>query len=232
MRTAAILGALIVALGLIAAFNRPIIAATFCPACFGFRAIAPDVYIERDDTDSLDAAALANVRQAKEKIALFFGGETAAPMLLICTTESHYRALEGRQGKPKAITWAGRTTLASPRGDNVVILTHELAHAEWENRLKFGARSAVPAWFNEGLAAYISDDPRYIGPGQAGNRCLASPDGPLPTSEGDWDRAELYPKAACRVNLWLASRGGHQAIIKLIGDLNRAMPFDRAYGAT
>src|SRR6185437_4585064 len=97
MRIAAILGALIVALGLIAVFNRPVIGATFCPACFGFRSIAPSIYVERGGTAPLDAAVLTNVRQAKEKIASFFGGETAGPMLLICTTESHYRALEGRQ---------------------------------------------------------------------------------------------------------------------------------------
>jgi len=231
MRIAAILSALIIVLGLIAAVNRPIIAATFCPTCFGFRSIAPNIYVQRGSPASFDAATLANVRRAKENIASFFGGETATPMLLICTTESRYRALEGRRGEPKAITWVGRTTLASPRGNNVVILTHELAHAEWESRLKLGARSAVPAWYNEGLAACISDDPRYIGSGQSGNRCLTSPDGPLPTSEGDWDRAELYPKAACRVDLWLSSHGGHQAVLKLIGDLNRGVPFDRAYGA-
>ena len=231
MRMAAILGALIVVAGLAVGFNRPVIAATFCPACFGFRSIAPNIYLQRDGAASLDAAVLANVRQAKEKVAVFFGGETAIPMLLICTTESRYRALEGRQGGPKAITWAGRTILASPRGNNVVILTHELAHAEWEGRLKLGARSAAPAWFNEGLAAYLSDDPRYIGPTQSRNRCLTSPDGLLPASEEDWNRAELYPKAACRVNLWLASHGGRQAVLKLSGDLNRGMPFDRAYDA-
>jgi hypothetical protein len=205
--------------------NRPFMAASFCPRCVGFREIDKNIFVERRSNLPSDKVIVSNIQTARRNVALFFGELRADPTLLICGSEPFYRKLDGRQGAAKAISWVDRTTLVSPRGDNVVIITHELAHAELHHRLGLVALSKVPPWFDEGLAAYVSDDPRYLSPIEEENRCITS------RAPNDWIGGDFYRKSACRVSEWLSSRGGPRAVRKLIDDLNRGMSFQQAYGS-
>lgn len=163
---------LIAGAGIAWAINRPFMAASFCPTCFGFRKIENNIYVERRGNGPGDEVIVSNIRAARRNVVSFFGDEQSAPTLLICKSEALYRRLDGREGLAKALTWLDRAALVSPRGNNIVIITHELAHAEFDYRLAFIARPSVPAWFDEGLAAYVSDDPRYLAPIGQKNRCI------------------------------------------------------------
>ena len=71
------------------------------------------------------------------------------------------------------------------------LLAHEFSHVELHAqigvfRLLMGA---IPAWFDEGLAVIVADDPRYLRPGAtSATRCSAEPGGDLPSSPFKWGR--------------------------------------------
>jgi hypothetical protein len=92
----------------------------------------------------------------------------------------------------------------------------------------------VPAWFNEGLAVIVSDDPRYLKPGVEGvARCVAGPpEVKLPASPFEWSSSAghtpgLYAQAACRVLQWMEANGGNAgllAAIAQVGEGKRSLP--------
>ncbi len=219
----------VIGLVLAAASRFPAMFAILCPQCLSFRYVAQNIYVQRESSVTDASSDIASVQAAQRNVEKFFGGRVTIPEVFFCQSEDLYRRLEGKKGQPKAVSVGEKIILVSPRGANTTILTHELSHIEFHHRLGFGKAPSIPAWFNEGLAAYVSNDVRYIGaPGQE-NRCLTSPDGNLPTSERAWDSPKLYPIAACRVYLWLSSHGGPSAVMGLIGNINRGMSFEQAY---
>ena len=93
---------------------------------------------------------------------------------------------------------------------------------------------AVPAWFDEGLAVNVSDDPRYLAPVETNDRCLMELTGPLPATDFGWVRATQttnrpYGEAACIVSRWLAAKDGRNAVLKLIAEINAGTAFEKAY---
>jgi hypothetical protein len=124
----------------------------------------------------------------------------------------------------------------APGGLDPVIIAHERSHIELHGRLglvRFLA-GGVPAWFDEGLAVVVSEDPRYLRPAGAGDRCRAAAAGPLPSGVRDWahragaDR-ELYARAACRVLRWMDAAGGPAAVSALIRRVAAGERFDALY---
>ena len=66
---------------------------------------------------------------------------------------------------PLAMAYMNLFVFVYPDGATRTILAHELAHAELHQRVGSGRRffsQAVPTWFDEGLAVYISQDTRYL----------------------------------------------------------------------
>jgi hypothetical protein len=115
----------------------------------------------------------------------------------------------------------------SPRGLSRVIITHELTHVEVHERIGFlnHMRGAFPAWFDEGLAVLLSDDPRYLKPGRtAAERCQPTPDGELPSTPLSWDEMAgksewIYAKAACEVMRWMDANGGKEGVLSAIANV-------------
>lgn len=162
---------------------------------------------------------------------------TVDPVVLVCRTESCFRRLAEGLDLAKAVSYMDRALILSPRGVNVVIMSHELTHIEFHHRIGIAGEAHIPAWFDEGLATLVSDDPRYIGFPGVLDRCLANFDGNLPFSREDWDaRAEhsstnpvIYKFAACRVYHWMQGKGGPVALIRLVGALRHGAAFSAAY---
>lgn len=207
-------------------------AASVCPSCFGFHSVGNDIDMEN----------VSNAEKIKEEVGLstrqvdnFFRGRLAPVHILVCSTEPCYRRIEGNGGTSKAISWAGRALLLSPRGQNITIIAHELAHIELNHLLGPVNSLKIPAWFDEGLAVYVSDDRRYLARPGSKTRCLVSGSDSLPTSGSGWwngmnrNPARAYALAACRASEWLSSHGGPRAIAKLIDDLKRGASFEMAY---
>ncbi|WP_219462087.1 hypothetical protein [Nonomuraea rhizosphaerae] len=209
------------------ALAYPSLAATTCPTCYGLTELRPGIYTEQDPSPAQQARITQTVDTAAERVEAFYGTRLSSPTLLVCLTEQCYRHIGGH--KERGIAVLNRAVMLSPRGLDPVIASHEMSHVELHARLT--AASEVPQWFDEGLAVVVSDDPRYLAPRSATDRCLVRPDAPLPVSLDDWLRtagkdANTYAKAACQVTRWLRSNGDRQGLHSLIQHLNDGTPFD------
>lgn len=212
----ALLGVLIVTVPVGVAVAFPSVAATTCPGCYGMERLRPGLYVE----PGLQAARRRQVAEvvdvAIRRVEDFYGGRESSPGVLACVTDACYRGIGG--GGERGVAVLDRTVMLSPRGIDPVIASHEMSHVELGARL--GSRR-VPQWFNEGLAVLVSDDPRYLAPATARDRCLTDSKEALPETLDDWLRTagadrSLYARAACRVSRWAGANGGRGAVLELI----------------
>ncbi|KQP42583.1 hypothetical protein ASF49_01690 [Methylobacterium sp. Leaf104] len=198
-------------------FAYPAAAAAGCPSCYGFTDLGDGIYVEADMPADRREATKTTVEAARARVRSFYGDLRSSPRILLCGTDTCYRPLGGGS---RGIALLDQALILSPRGSDVIIASHELAHAELHRRIGVAATlsRSVPQWFDEGLAVVISDDPRYLAVGS--NRCRAEPDGALPASRAAWietaDSAGLYAKAACRVSQWLDAHGGSAGLLRLV----------------
>jgi hypothetical protein len=220
-RSLAGLAALLIAgaAGVVLAY--PSVAATTCPGCYGLTESQPGVHTEQGLSGEQRARVSQVVEAARQRVSDFYGGRLSSPKLLVCLTEECYQHIGG--GKERGIAVLNRSVMLSPRGLDPVIASHELSHVELHQRLSGGAD--VPQWFDEGLAVVVSNDPRYLAPESAPDRCLTEPTGPLPVTLGEWLHAAgqdpgTYAKSACQVSRWLRQNGGRAALHTLIEGLS------------
>ncbi|WP_143261497.1 hypothetical protein [Allokutzneria sp. NRRL B-24872] len=216
---------LIVGAGTTVVLAFPSVAAITCPQCFGLVRVEDGLYAERDISEADRQRLIALHREANQRVTEFYGGREGSPTVLACFTAECYRRIGG--GGERGVAVLNQAVMLSPRGLDPVIASHELSHVELHARLD----STVPQWFDEGLAALVSDDPRYLLPRSAPNRCRASTSDPLPQTLDEWLRAasadeQMYAKAACRVHRWAEAHGGHRAVLDLITRMNNGAPFD------
>ncbi|WP_162907068.1 hypothetical protein [Allorhizocola rhizosphaerae] len=199
--------------------------ATVCPACFGLVEAQPQLYVERGVSAEQRQQAASVFDQASRRVTDFYGGRHSSPRVLVCFTSRCYERIGGGGERGQAI--ADRAIVLSPRGVDVVIASHELAHIELHKRLLPG--SDVPQWFDEGLAVLVSDDRRYLLPDTVTDRCRAEPGQTLPETLAQWRAArtgeQLYAESACRVSRWAEKHGGPAAVLELIDRLNRGESF-------
>jgi hypothetical protein len=205
----------------------PAVAATTCPRCCGLERLAPDLYAEGGLPETRKQQLRSMVEEANRRVRDFYGGRKSSPRLLACVTDDCYRRIGG--GGERGVAVLNRAVMVSPRGLDAIIAAHEMSHVELHARLDSGG-DEVPQWFDEGLAVLVSDDPRYLAPHTAADRCLVDPDGSLPDTLDAWLRAasadeQTYAKAACRVSRWVAANGGPAAVLDLIQRLNAGEAF-------
>lgn len=230
MRIGVVLGGFILAA--IASFLSvfPAIGAAGCPSCYGFTHLGDGIFVQRNLALGSRETAKATVEEARARVRDFYGSLEAHPWVLLCHTDDCYRPLGGGS---RGITLLDQALILSPRGTDIIIATHELAHAELHHRIGLLATlsRAVPQWFDEGLAVLVSDDPRYLAPASQPDRCLSEPDGDLPTSRSAWiesaQNANLYAKAACKVSRWFGSHRGSAGVGRFIVGISEGATFEK-----
>ena len=196
----------------------PAATAYACPSCYGLQRIAGSLFVDPAMSVEDRTKLQEIVARAAAQVADFYGSFTHQPTLLACATDECDRRLGGKGAR--ADTYGATFIRLSPRGLNQTILAHEFSHVEFHARI--GAvrllMGALPAWFDEGRAVIVSDDARYLRPGAtSATRCLAEPDGDLPSSPFQWGPAAgktpgLYAQAACRVMRWMEENGGQPGL--------------------
>ena len=201
------------------AFAYPSAAATTCPGCYALTRVSDGVYSERGLTDAQTRQLDALTSDARRRVEAFYGGRESDPRIVACFTDDCYDRIGG--GGEKGIAVLNRAVMLSPRGLDAVIASHEMAHVELHQRLD----GDVPQWFDEGLAVVVSGDPRYLG-----EHCATPYEGPLPETLPAWldaagSDAQVYSRAACRVQRWLDGHGGRAAVLNLIDSLNGGEAF-------
>ena len=217
----------ILAVGAVAAFaaSYPAVVAAACPRCYGFEPVGDRVYVGNDMTAEERRRLGENLASARETVAAALGPTEARPFVFACSTDGCDRRVggrgrEGAAAEAQNTPWFGVVRFG-PRGIDETVLAHELAHVTLHEVV--GAWPVMdgrfPAWLNEGVAVIVSNDARYLRPGEtADERCLVEPDGPLPESPFEWAPASgldrsLYARAACASLRWLEANGGAPGLL-------------------
>ncbi|RPE71141.1 hypothetical protein EDD53_0254 [Pacificibacter maritimus] len=199
-------------LGLLAFGGSPVLAA-LCPQCFGFSKVSPNLYIEAR-ASGRGPELLNRIQSAKQKIAPAFEGLPAAaqpkaPRIVACVTPTCDSFMGGANTLAEA--YGAQFIYLGPSGLDRSIIAHELVHTTLSQVLGWRQKHSFPAWVDEGLAVYISDDPRFdLDPAT----CQVSID-PWPEKARDWrhitgqngaaQSAAYYGSAGCAVSKWFAT---------------------------
>ncbi|MDQ0503683.1 hypothetical protein [Xanthobacter agilis] len=218
-------GLLLLAAGLALPVLAPPVAAAACPACYGLKRAGTSLMVDRAMTATDRARLARDLSTAGDKVRVFYGPFEPAALVIACASQACNQRLGGRGALAR--TWAtpfGDIIDLAPKGLNATILAHEFSHVALHQHAGLPAMlgETIPAWFDEGLAVIVSDDPRYLKPGAQGHeRCVVSPAWPLPSSAGDWgaragrDRM-IYAQAACAVLAWMEANGGRAGALAAI----------------
>jgi hypothetical protein len=131
--------------------------------------VCEDLLVDPTTTDAERAHVVRNYVAAVRRNQRFYGRLLALrPLTVLCKTEAcrHYfvgdmeasiTLLENSRAEGAGYTGDERRTIVlTHRGYWGHVLAHELSHAELAYRV---GDSHVPAWFNEGLATIVGDDP-------------------------------------------------------------------------
>ena len=200
-------------------YSEPHVRTYLCPACSGFRQVAPRIYVDRQATDAQIDAALQDLATAEGMVLDFYPERRSDSVWLLC--------LSGECGVrnpplPLAMSYMNLFVFVYPDGSTPTILAHELAHIELSHRVGSNRRffsQAVPAWFDEGLAAFISQDSRYLDVADGVIAGCKTGDWPQPPSDqrtfrriGATQAEGIYTASACRVIDWLKKNGDPKTI--------------------
>ena len=218
------------------------------PDWTGMQAVQRDVWVEASLTDaSRQEQVLVLYQRAQARLAAVVGEVQSRPIHVFCYTEACYQSFGG--GSPRAKSFGSLRTLIGPRGLSEFTLAHEWWHTELHYRIGYFNRRRVPAWFDEGMAVWVSDDPRFDE--SVYQRILAAGINPPELSEletrsqftaaigryGDHLRAVeansdamtvVYPTAAHEVRRWMKG-AGLPGLHALIAGLARGEEFTRLY---
>ena len=204
----------------------------FAPTWFGFTEICDDVYADDHMTPDQRQAFLKTLSLAKRRVSIFFDGIDGSPKVFACSTEQCFVSHGGIGAKGKA--YGNSMLLLSPRGLNVVIISHELTHIELHNRVgAFRSWRTIPSWFDEGLAVLVSEDPRYtdnawLRATDHGRKAPKLEDIGKMLGNGDWLLS--YGTARREVGAWYL-RAGRSGLERLIAELKDGKGFDTAFNS-
>lgn len=152
---AIILGTTTIAYGALPGKHRAL-----TPNLFDMVEIAPNLWI---DQPSLAASTIALVEDARARSAAFYGKILSNPTYIICTQQLCAKTFGMTT---RGLTYGAEAVFIGPMGINATIIFHEQIHADLHSYMGvtdiFTQR--YPAWFNEGLATYLSKDDRVTRP--------------------------------------------------------------------
>lgn len=147
--------------GLAAAAALPGPQRMLCPTCYGLEQIAPSIYVDTEYTRQQRTEILKAIADARRRVRDFFGELKADPQIVVCRTRVCRHIFGSRGAKGVAYGW--HAVLLTHSRIFGVIAAHELIHIElhWRMGIVGWARGTVAAWFDEGLATVVSNDPRF-----------------------------------------------------------------------
>lgn len=174
--------------------------------------------------------------RALRRVGGFFGGIRAQkPEVFLCSSDDCRRYFTGRTDNARSSYRGisgqrGTITVTSIDASFEGTLAHELAHAELHART---GKYQVPAWFNEGLATYVSLAPSCEYAPQARlEDIIALDESKAWWSETDAPTAEswaIYCRASTEFERWYLHHGSARFFALLQG-VERGESFDDLYG--
>lgn len=194
------------------------------------------LYFNSNTPESKIDSVQSLIELASQRVTTFFGKKTCDPVFIYCNTESDFT----KYGSPfpvPALTHIklGAHIVISNQGVDVDIIAHEMAHAEFYERIGFyNWTFKIPSWFDEGLAMqndyrdYYSEDTLKA----RSDNYQHMPDvkklqsGKQFNETGTREQVMLnYMAARHEVKLWYTK----EKLDKLIKDINAGKSFDEAF---
>ena len=193
--------------------------------------IAPGVYVDPVMPTAGREQFRSAFYDAQGRVAELFGEYSASPVIIAGHTMEIMEVYGGN-----TYNRAGRTIssgvktflILGPVGyRDISILSHELVHAEFFNRIGFRNRDQIPNWFEEGLAVQVDDR-------------VSLEQWRISTQDGKYapDLAQIgvirhddwlgYATAKNEVHRWLEIVG-QDGLLELIEDLRAGGEFYQAY---
>ncbi len=211
-------------------YSYPIYPALICPGCYGFEKVEDNFYVQSGLTEQQRKEIIGHYEVAQIRVSAVLGPLRGRPVIFACTKEKKFQHLGGSKARWQAL---GHTALYfSPRGLNPSAMGHTLSHIEL--KLKMGSTdsySAVPAWFEEGLAVLVSKDARYTGEPK---------DDEMPELEVQtlktgfqWNNAitenkNIYAPSYRIVKRWF-DKAGQPGVTELINRIKKGEAFTKVY---
>lgn len=186
---------------------------------------------ERGDDEPLTRDVLVRLEAAYKRIGEVLGAYPSRPITVVLYTREQFDDVTGLAAW-SAAAYDGRIRL--PIGGALEmpeerdrVLSHEFAHA----MIAMVGGRTVPAWMSEGLAtalepAAISENDALVVPGRVSVGLSQLERGFIRLSSDDAEAA--YASSARAVHL-LIERRGMSALVALLHDLARGIPFTRAF---
>ena len=206
-------------------------AKTLTPDWSGFVEISKDIYVDKAMSSSQRIEVLKTVRLAKVRVSQFFGGLEGHPKIFACSSEECF-VTNDFGATPKGMAFGSSALMLSPRGMDIVIISHELTHIELHTRVGvFRSWHGISTWFDEGLAVLVSQDPRYTKEAWL----KATEDGRIAPAlnaitwgKGSWLLS--YGTARRAVGEWY-SRAKYAGLISLIAEVKNGAEFETTFSS-
>lgn len=130
------------------------------PTWIGMQKIAPDIYVDKGMDKVEQKKLLKLIPEAKKYVTDVWGNITSKPTIYACSSKECAKSL-GIGGGARAYQFNNHLVL-SPKAISKELIAHEWSHAELYKRIGgfFGWRN-IPSWFDEGLAVFVSHEPRH-----------------------------------------------------------------------
>ena len=137
----------------------------FIPRMFGMIKVSKFIYVDPELSDSEIEKIKLQYDSARTLNLEFYGELETKPVIIVCST-AEYDKKFGIKAKGRA---HGQRILIGSTGIKTEIIAHEWSHCELHKKIPFfewkkfvgSKKKMIPWWFDEGLAVYVSKDPRY-----------------------------------------------------------------------
>lgn len=128
------------------------------PVWIGMQEIAPNVYVDKNMNKVQQKKLLKLIPKAKKYVAKVWGNITSHPTIYACSSKECAKSL----GIGARAYQFNNHLVLSPKAISKELIAHEWSHSELYKRVGgfFGWRK-IPSWFDEGLAVFVSHEPRH-----------------------------------------------------------------------
>jgi hypothetical protein len=108
------------------------------------------------------SAFVVALKAAKRRVIGMYGSLRGTPTVVATDLTSWDRFAPNATGATHYHPTGSTTVVIGPNGQNVDVIAHELAHAEFVARVGYWrVQLCVPTWFDEGLAVQLDQRPLY-----------------------------------------------------------------------
>ncbi len=209
------------------------------PSFFGLQRITQSIYVEPSMTIGQKWKAYKRVSQAENALKEFFGDRLSSPTIIACQTVFCHKRFGGKDTKTSVPLTDGSDSIiriVNSDIDDRYNIRYKLAKRELFVRLEQNKNTApIPIWFKEGLATYLSGNPRFgkVAWYQYLRQSPNAKDIQAIITAQNWksaNKASFPVKMLARQEFarWF-DETGKSGLLKLIEELNVGRPFKKAF---